>query len=237
MAKINVVTGEDTIVKGETIAQWTADWWQSALQAKAGAGPLDNPQDAAWSTNGKVYFISGGSGSGYNTTITIPEGKPILLPMINSFDTEGPGIPETISGFVSGGLGSYADEARYVTRVFQDNIQSAYATLSQNNKTLLDIHLVGPAASDPQSEYAVESPIFAIGEPKNDSYINGLLGGISLDPSINDLPNTASSGDWLMIRGLTAGTYTLDFGGTEGANSVFGEFTTASHDTLIVTPS
>jgi hypothetical protein len=233
MANIGVITGEDTIVSGETIAQWTADWWRSALQAKAGAGPLDNPQDAAWTINGDIYFISGGSGGGYQTTITVPEGTTILLPMINSFDTEGPGI-ETLPDMH---FSSYVDEARYVTELFQGNIKSAYATLSQDNKTLLNIQLGGSAASD-QSKYAVESPIFAIGKPEGDSYIKKLLQGVPLAPSIKDLPYTASSGDWVMLSGLKAGTYTLDFGGTEGKTAVNPNgFMTASHDTLIVTPS
>ena len=139
---------------------------------------------------------------------------PILFPMINAFDTEGPEI-ETIPNFVSDGRGSYADEARFVTDLFQSSIYDAHATLTTDpgnghTKTIFDVHLQGSKAA----AAGVKSSIFALGAPVTGSFLDQLLGGLTLDPSIKDLPFTRSTGDWIEIDGLKPGTYTLAFGGS-----------------------
>src|SRR4051794_4059739 len=108
------VIDPSAVVRGRTIADWTENWWQWALQAPAGNGPLDSPSPQAThlNNNGKIFFIAGGP----NATIMVPTDKPILFPMINAFYTEGPGI-ETIPGFQASGRGSFADEARFVTNL------------------------------------------------------------------------------------------------------------------------
>jgi hypothetical protein len=47
------------IVRGETIAQWTENWWQWAFQAPAN-GALGYP--APQPTHGKIFFIGANEG-------------------------------------------------------------------------------------------------------------------------------------------------------------------------------
>src|SRR5262245_36896873 len=102
----NVVADPDTIVAGHTVAQWTQYWWKWQLQAPAGAGPLDSASYQSINLD-EMVFIAGN----FDATIHAPAHTPILFPMINVYDTEGPGI-ESISGFAADGRGSYADEAK-----------------------------------------------------------------------------------------------------------------------------
>jgi hypothetical protein len=207
----SVVANRDTFVLGHTIAEWTESWWKSAVQAPAGAGPLDSVSHQL-THQGKMTFIAGV----FDATIRAPAQNPILFPMINAYDTEGPGI-ETIPNFVADDRGSYADEARYVTDLVQNSIYDAYARLTKDPgtghaQTIFDVHLQGSEAS----AAGVKSDIFALGAPRPGSYIKSLSQNfdlLPLDPSIKNLPYTRSTGDWIEIDGLSPGTYSLEFGG------------------------
>ncbi|HET7882094.1 MAG TPA: hypothetical protein VFL55_14500 [Acetobacteraceae bacterium] len=221
----------DAVVDGKTIAEWTEDWWRWALQAPSDYSSLTSPLPRATHLNndGKIFFIAGGP----NATITVPANTPILFPMINLFDTEGPGIQEEIPGFVERG-GSFADMANEVADLFQNNIVDAHAKIMKDGKTLLDVH------SPESAKFAEESGTFAIGTPNRGSVLANLVPS-PLDPSIANLPFTSSSGDWLMLGRLAPGRYTLEFGGTSNALSdpqtakpFLGSFTTETTDTLIV---
>lgn len=88
----------DAIVAGKSISDWTADWWKWILQ-----GPQDpfNPVDdktglLAYQDNSRpVFFLAGtngvtGSGGNAERYIVVPHGKPVLVPMVNYFDTLDP---------------------------------------------------------------------------------------------------------------------------------------------------
>jgi hypothetical protein len=236
----SVVADPDNVVFGRTIAQWTENWWRSALQAPAGAGPLDSPAHQAFG-HGPMVFIAGVS----DATMHISAHDPILFPMINAYDTEGPNI-ETLPNFVAHGRGSYADEARLITDLAQSSIYDAYARLTKDPGTnhaqvVLDVHLQGSDAATA----GVKTDIFALGAPEHGSYIKELFKGfdlLPLDHSIRNLPFTRSIGDWIELDGLKAGTYSLEFGGKGHAvvdpvtnATIFGEgWGPALKDTLIV---
>jgi hypothetical protein len=81
------------MVDGQTIAQWTADWWTWALQADAKTNPLLDSTGAFANVNngGPVYFIGGTENGTAERTFAAPAaGKPILFPMLNFFDTLDP---------------------------------------------------------------------------------------------------------------------------------------------------
>ena len=116
----SVVVNPDTVVLGRTIAEWTENWWKSALQAPTGAGPLDSAAHQTFG-HGPMTFLAGER----DATVRISVHDQILFPMINAYDTEGPGI-ETLPNFVADGKGSFADEARFVTDLVQNSIYDAY---------------------------------------------------------------------------------------------------------------
>ena len=150
------------IVRGETIAQWTENWWQWAFQAPAN-GPLGYP--APQPTHGKIFFIGANEGPNappVHATINVPTGVPILLPMINAFDTEGPGI-ESDPGF----KGSFADEAKFVTRLDQAAITNAFVTITKNGRTLLKSTIAAPWSEHlfRRAEWPVRDRRAATGQP------------------------------------------------------------------------
>jgi hypothetical protein len=102
----------DTIVAGKSISEWTVNWWKWILQ-----GPQDplNPVDdktgllAYQNNGGSVFFLAGtngitGAGGNAERYIVVPHDKPILVPMVNFFDTLDPKDVEDglISAFPAG---------------------------------------------------------------------------------------------------------------------------------------
>ena len=78
---------------GKTIANWTAAWWTWALQLPGATNSLSDTTGAYanLNNNGPVFFIAGNdvnSGPSTTRTFSVPDGRPVLLPMINLFDIE-----------------------------------------------------------------------------------------------------------------------------------------------------
>ena len=85
---------------GESYAQWAADWWNWALSIPAEINPAADPTgtNAAVGQHGPVWFLAGAVGSGplaVTRTVTIPEGKALFFPIVNTLWTTGPSDPPT----------------------------------------------------------------------------------------------------------------------------------------------
>src|SRR5258706_15921635 len=73
-------------VKGESIAQWTADWWTKALEAPVFAAdggdlnPLifDDAPSAQGNADGVFFLFGSLLGGHHDRTATVPSGTPIL---------------------------------------------------------------------------------------------------------------------------------------------------------------
>ena len=85
------VFAPDAKVRGESIAQWTAEWWTKALQIPVHAADgvtILNPllTDSAPSSQGNaggVFFLFGSLFPGAHArTATVPSGTPILVPVL-----------------------------------------------------------------------------------------------------------------------------------------------------------
>jgi len=70
---------------GRSLGEWTASWWQWAFSMPVTANPLMETGDCATGQAGPVWFL-GGSFVNATTTraCTIPAGRAILLPVLNS---------------------------------------------------------------------------------------------------------------------------------------------------------
>ena len=228
------VARADTVVSGHTIAKWTESWWQWAAQAPD--GPFNAGSSQSFAQKGMIFISDNFSG-----TIHAAAHTPILASMVNAFDTEGPGIPESLNNFVADGRGSYADEARVVTDMIQNSIYDAFAKLTidlgnGHTKTIFDVHLQGKEAA----HAGVQSGNFALGAPVPDSLLASF--NLVLDPSVANLPFSRSTGDWIEIDGLKPGTYTLTLGGAihesfdaKSGSTVFaGGYQISVTDTLII---
>lgn len=83
------VDDPNTIVDGKTIAQWSQNWWTWAIQSPADHNAIDDKtgQFAHVANNQQVFFIGGTFGGDAARSFTVTAGKPLLVPMLNTFDT------------------------------------------------------------------------------------------------------------------------------------------------------
>src|SRR5450631_2228502 len=71
---------------GKTYGQWSASWWQWAAAISKPNSPVDDPNgdNCAVNQQGPVWFIAGNTTGGTTRrTCTVPDGKGILVPIIN----------------------------------------------------------------------------------------------------------------------------------------------------------
>jgi hypothetical protein len=80
----------DSQTFGLSYAEWTTKWWQWAYSIPTTNNPIldQTGKDCAQSQNqtGPVWFLAGTGGGSAERTCTIPAGKAILLPIVNSLN-------------------------------------------------------------------------------------------------------------------------------------------------------
>ena len=90
------VSAPHATVLGQSIVEWTEDWWTWALQAPLATNPLLDPSgaDANVDNDEAVHFIAGTFEGTVKRTFDVPEGKPLLIPVVNfvanKFDVDAP---------------------------------------------------------------------------------------------------------------------------------------------------
>lgn len=182
--------------EGQSIAEWTEAWWTWALQAPAASNPLtdETGEFAQVNNDGPVFFIAGTLGGGaVSRSFEVPEGKPVLLPMINFFDTEPAEIdpPEAT-------LADRENAATVVVAGWLDAVEPAslFASIDGNP-------VAGP------DQYLEVTGFFSMGPTQAGSLVEafGVPAGAELTPS-------KAAGYWLMIDGLARGQHTLHVGGS-----------------------
>src|SRR4051812_44091534 len=75
-------------VRGQTMEEWSAQWWTWAFETKASQSPLLDPTGANARVGdvGNAFFLAGviNESGAADRTVTIPTGTPIFFPVINS---------------------------------------------------------------------------------------------------------------------------------------------------------
>jgi hypothetical protein len=77
-------------IEGQSISQWTQDWYTWALQAPSSASPLvaGSAGDGSGGYDaGRMFFLGGFDTSQGPLDVTVPHGEPILVPLLNFVDT------------------------------------------------------------------------------------------------------------------------------------------------------
>jgi hypothetical protein len=191
-------------VRGETLQQWSADWWKSVLATPVYAADgttIVNPQfdeapvHALPADGHGVYFLYGSLFDGsHQRTATVPANTPIFLPLINTEwsnnDTPAPPDFTTVPGnYTASQLGAFA-------KTTMDSVNELHASLDGQNITDLFSH-------------RETSPIFSYNLPKANN-IDQVFFGENI--SGRQYP-AAADGYYLMLQPLSPGKHTLNFGG------------------------
>ena len=187
------------MVAGETIAQWTADWWTWALQTPAGHAPMMDMTGAdANVDNGRaMYFIAGSFGGDATREFNVPADTPMLLPVINNVVIQQNGRgPDLATGGPAG-------------------VNHYFAEWKTSGVTDMFLKIDGRSIGDLQSDL-IRSKWFDPGNVQPGSLIEsfGYTGSLA---------DARSIGYWAVLKGFAAGsTHTIEFGGAwdGGASSV-----------------
>lgn len=209
----------DAVVAGKPLADWTAAWWTWAVQAPASTNPLLDKTGAFANVdnNGPVFFVAGNLSGTATRHFTAPIGKPILFPLVNTFDVES--VPPDDPGM------SLADREA-AAETFVANWLSGVDTGS------LFASIDGAAITNP-SHYLEVTGSFSMGPSQPGS----LLEAIGL-PAGTDASPAKSGGYWLMIDGLSPGPHELHFGASSHSSGQnFSTETTASINVVPIPPA
>jgi hypothetical protein len=134
---------------GQSYSEWAADWWQWALPQPAGTNPLTDPtgDQCANEQTGKVWFLAGTTlGGSVTRSCTVPTGKALLFPVLNTFNCVDPG-----------GVDPGEEALRAAVRPLQTDAQDLIAT-------------VDGAAVPNVSDYFEESVIFSVTLPEDNIF-------------------------------------------------------------------
>jgi hypothetical protein len=101
------------IVAGQTVSAWTKEWYTWAFQSPSNVSPFtpDSTGDGSGGFDaGRMFFIAGFDTSNGPLNVTVPFGKPILVPLLNFADTLDSKSTENglISDFTKGASGLFA---------------------------------------------------------------------------------------------------------------------------------
>ena len=181
---------------GTSYAQWTAKWWQWALQTKVhdGSTPakvahplLDST--GAFAANGQdstaqVFFLGGwyNGGGTFKRSVTVSASKALFFPLIN-FNTDTTGNEPA-------------------------QIAAAAIDFLDSQKFVLSASVDGISIPNPSS-YKFRSGAFSATLPADNLYQFSSL----IYPAGTVISPIYSYGYWMMLAPLAAGTHTLHFTG------------------------
>jgi hypothetical protein len=174
---------------GQSYSEWSGAWWRWAYSFPAGAdtNPVQDPTGelAGLGQSGRVWFLAGSFGQTVTRTSTVPTGKALFFPIINSLWIN---IPEL-------GDNPWSDEqrdfARSIIAPFIDNAFNLSCQIDGVEVKRLERYRT---ATPDGAEYMVTMP---------EGNLIGIPAGV-YGPSVDD-------GIYLMLAPLPPGPHTIHF--------------------------
>jgi hypothetical protein len=206
-----------SMAAGASYGQWAASWWQWLFQTPVSVNPeflppgtptAPEPVDCSVGQSGHVWFIGGTflptsstpetSRSDVYRTCTVPTGKFIFFPILNSW-ADNLGCPNTDFS---------AAQLRGFNAFDIDGIVPGSMSATIDGTSV-------PGLVDSNSKYRSPSPWFSYTLPADN--IGQFFGcdfpaGTS-PPPVDGHPGATSDGIYLMLAPLSAGTHVVHFGG------------------------
>lgn len=195
----------NALVYGKTYGEWSAEWWKWALTFPKGENPVadETGEFCDSGQSGPVWFLAGtlaGADIPVTRNCTIPAGKALFYPVINSVWYDGPGDEVLTDDEVRWIMGSFSGGGDLACR-----ISSTLDTYSTPN---LAGYLEDPLfpAESPAPVSARLRPIVRTQSPK--FTFNLPLDNI-LDAPMGENARLISEGFWVMLPPLTPGKHVL----------------------------
>ncbi len=174
---------------GKTYGEWSAAWWQYALETPLDNSPFLNPTGANCNfgqTSSVFFLVSTSGGTATRNECVVPAGKTLFFPLLGFavFRSADDGQREhSLRNYI----GSFINS----TKNLQVTIDGEEVSISLNPKTT-PLQTRSPAG------------FFTITAPENNIF--GGVPGQSYD--------TVSDGFYLMVAPLSPGAHTITFGGS-----------------------
>ncbi len=208
------VYAPDANVKGQSIAEWSADWWSRVFETPVHAADgttVINPvmtegSSTAFGKADGVFFLYGNLFGGTHTrSATVPSGTPIFVPILpiefSNYDTTTGNIP----GGEFPGTNTYKQLKGFAADA---------AIPAQQPGGEVHLTLDGRALPHAQ-QYREVSPKFSYVLPADN------LDAMFFDPSlIGKVSPAAADGYYVMLKPLSVGHHTLNFGATTPGGSL-----------------
>lgn len=196
----------DKVVPHEELSRLSAEWWQWALSIPTPVNPLNegvlpmgaNPtgETCMVGQRGPIWFLAGVlNGGTAMRTCTLPEGKELFFPVINSVEINTPNV-------CGQGQELSVEQMRLDVAPFIDNVSHLKVTL--DGKPIHHLH-------------RVESDVFDVTLPEDNIFDapcapSNVPAGV-YSPAVDD-------GIYAFLRPLDAGTHTLHIQATSGSTSL-----------------
>ena len=176
-------------VRGETLAQWSADWWKWAYSMPVSQNALfDTTGAQAFRGDvGKAFFLAGVIDVSGTATrnIELPSGTPVFFPVVN-FEIDNAGIPPTTFS---------TQELRDQAAAFINGVNELHASVD------------GQAIPGLFSRREI-SPVFSYTLPANDNIAQFF--GVNISGPVS---GAVADGYYVMLKPLSPGQHTVNFGG------------------------
>jgi len=178
----------DAVYKGKTYGEWAARWWQAAfaLPVTNGEHPILN--GGSFHGQDRMLFLAAVVGLPTKLDITIPEGTPVFVPVINTecsvFE------PDPYHG----------DDETSLRACANGHIDATSGLWARVNGKLVES----------LDDYRVESPLFEYGPLPEDN----LFAFFGLDAPAGTTSDSVDAGIYLLFKPLPIGKHKLRIRGT-----------------------
>jgi hypothetical protein len=179
----------NTVLFGKSYGDWSAEWWRWALSIPAATNPVADTTGAncGQGQSGQVWFLAGTFGGSVTRTCTVPAGKHLFFPILNSvYICLHPIDPDPICADVA--------TMRAVVDGQMDNPRQLRATIDRDQVRNLE-------------RFRAQSPVFTVQMPQGNIF--GVQQG-AYQPSVSD-------GYFLLVEPLSPGAHTISFRGVSNS--------------------
>jgi hypothetical protein len=216
----------DQIVAGHTQLYWAQTWWQWLLSIPAAINPANDP-DGRFAANGNnfdVFFLAGtfSPGGTASRTITVPFGKPVFFPVVNSVFAA---VNTTCPGPECGAFDPTPCKTPLTVNCAVDTMTGAISRATNMTVQIDNITLNATTPPKIKSFRETSTSFFLVTMPDNNLF------GVPPGTYFPGNPVWVQDGYYIMLSNLSLGTHHLQFSGCVPQFS----FCLAVTDTLNVT--